>query len=40
MPARRSMKQWLRDAPGNRALMAAVILVLAILIAWGKVLER
>jgi hypothetical protein len=34
------MRRWLRDARSNGLLMAAVILIVAILIAWGKVLER
>lgn len=34
------MRRWLRDARGNGLLMGALILIVAILIAWGKVLER
>lgn len=36
----KAMKRWLRNARSNGLLTAALILVVAVLIAWGKVLER
>jgi hypothetical protein len=34
------MKRWFRNMPSNGWLMAAVALALAVLIAWGKTLQR
>ena len=34
------MKQWLKNARSNGLLYAVGILIVAVLIAWGKVMQR
>jgi hypothetical protein len=40
MPPGVRFKNWLRNARSNGLITAVAILVVAVLIAWGKVIER